>query len=351
MQNGGRRALRRSQCMSGPGYGQAKEPRWLQFARCARDAAGTMRRPVMKNPARVLHVGRSTSAMRALILLIFLLTPGCQSPVEPEGAEPIPPPATATVPGGQPTPDPPATDTSAAPDDPASRPQSNVILDQPQDGTTLTENPMVVRGRARTFENHVEIRVENAAGRTIKETFATARGELGSFNPFEKEIFFVSDPGESVTITLIERSAKDGSIRTTDSSRVRVDIPKKPVTLYFPTQKGDPNDCSAVESVVRNLPVSVAAARLALEALIAGPTRAERVIGATNPFPEGVEIRSVNLRNGTLTVDFNESLGNVGGSCRALAIRASVEKTLRAIEGVDRVLITAMGEEATALQP
>lgn len=290
--------------------------------------------------------------MRAVTLLIFLLAIACESAVESDPAEPIPPASTATRSAGIDSGDPQSLtpETPGAPGLPAD-PESNVILDRPPNGTTIAENPMVVRGRARTFENHVEIRVEDASGQIVTETFATTRGELGSFNPFEKEIFFTRDPGESVTITLIERSARDGSIRTTDSSRVRVDIAKKPLTLYFPTQKGDPNDCSSVDSVVRNLPVSVAAARLALEALIGGPTRAERVIGATDPFPDGVEIRSVNLRNGTLTVDFNEPLGNVGGSCRAIAIRASVEQTLRAIEGVERVVITAMGEEGTALQP
>lgn len=292
--------------------------------------------------------------MRAALFLILLLAPGCESAVEPVGADPVPPAATATTPatpGDSLAPRPREGETPPALSQPAAGLESNVILGEPRTGTTIRENPFVVRGRARTFENNVEIRLENAAGQRIKETFATAQGELGSYNPFDKEIFLTSDPGESLTVTLIERSAKDGSIRTTDSRSVLVDIPKKPVTLFYPSQKGDPNDCSSVDPVVRNLPVSISEARLALETLIEGPTRAERVIGATNPFPEGVEIRSLNLRNGTLTVDFGERLGNVGGSCRALAIRASIEHTLRGIEGVDRVVIRAMGSESQALQP
>lgn len=281
----------------------------------------------------------------SLILFVLLCLSRCDSGVDPQPTVPTRPTATSEPQDGTQTPVPVTTPPTPAAD------QKNVTLTEPLYGTTVRQNPLLVRGLARTFENHVEIRIENASGHTLTETFTTATGELGSFNPFQKEIFLVRDPGDEMTVTLIERSAKDGSVRTSDSARVRVDIPKKQVRLYFPNQKSDPNDCSDVEPVVRNLPVSLSAARLALEALVAGPTQAERVIGETGPFPEGTEIRSVNLRNGTLTVDFGERLSNVGGSCRALAIRASVEKTLLDVEGVNRVVITAMGDAKTALQP
>ncbi|HEY0593542.1 MAG TPA: GerMN domain-containing protein, partial [Thermoanaerobaculia bacterium] len=61
--------------------------------------------------------------------------------------------------------------------------------------------------------------------------------------------------------------------------------------------------------------------------------------------------RSVNLKNGILTADFNDAMQNVGGSCRVQSIRAAIERTMREIPGVERVVITAMGDEATALQP
>ncbi|HVR43019.1 MAG TPA: Gmad2 immunoglobulin-like domain-containing protein [Thermoanaerobaculia bacterium] len=228
---------------------------------------------------------------------------------------------------------------------------SNVALDQPGPGSEVTTNPFVVAGRARTFENHVGLRLEDGTGRVIREGYATARGEIGLFNPFSQEMFITVDPGDTMKVVALEYSAQDGSIRSRDESLVRVTAPRKTVSLHFPNLRSDTDDCSQVEPVVRNLPASLSAARLAVEALIAGPTQAEQVVGVSNPFPKGSEVRSVNLRNGVLTVDFNERLQNVGGSCRAIAIRAAVERTLRELEGVDRVVITAMGSEATALQP
>ena len=57
------------------------------------------------------------------------------------------------------------------------------------------------------------------------------------------------------------------------------------------------------------------------------------------------------LRDGTLTVDFNERLQNVGGSCRAQMIRAAVTETLSRLPSVKKVVITAGGSETLALQP
>jgi hypothetical protein len=70
-----------------------------------------------------------------------------------------------------------------------------------------------------------------------------------------------------------------------------------------------------------------------------------------SPFPKGSAIASVKMSGSTVTVDFNERLQNVGGSCAAQAIRASVEKTLLQLPSVKRVVITAGGSERLALQP
>jgi spore germination protein GerM len=82
---------------------------------------------------------------------------------------------------------------------------------------------------------------------------------------------------------------------------------------------------------------------------MAGPIDGED--GAANPFPRGSAVRSVNLRDGQVTVDFDERLQNVGGSCAALMIRESVTKTLLELPAVKKVVITSGGSEALALQP
>jgi hypothetical protein len=141
--------------------------------------------------------------------------------------------------------------------------------------------------------------------------------------------------------TSSDTSAPAASVgRATDAARMQV-------TLEFPVG----NDCIETRPFTRVVPESPAVARVLVEALIAGPVPAERAAGAASPFPPGSGVNSVVLRGGVLTVDFNERLRNVGGSCAATAIRRSVTRTLERLPAVKRVVITAVGSEKLALQP
>ncbi len=292
---------------------------------------------------------RQVTLLLSSLLLVLLV--GCareaDAPAEPASQKP----SSETR-----EPAPAATETSPAPTAPAptttrGAPDRNVVITSPQEGATLTSNPIRIEGRARTFENHVEIRVDDAHGQPIVMRYGTARGEIGHFNPFADEILLTVDPGPRITITAIERSAKDGSIRSSHAVTLRVEARTMPVRLYFPNEAGGGVDCAAVERVVRDVPASLSAARLALEALLRGPTQPEAVAGFRNPFPKEAALRSVNLKRGVLTADFNEAMQNVGGSCRVQSVRASIERTMRELPGVRKVVITAMGDEKTALQP
>jgi hypothetical protein len=209
-----------------------------------------------------------------------------------------------------------------------------------------TSNPLVVEGRARTFENNVALRVRNRDGAVLASGFTTSRGEAGQRNPFRGELWIPVDPEGAVIVEALEYSAKDGSERSLVSRMVAYDVAPVTRILHFPD-----SSCEKTIGLRRTMPSSVSAARLLVEALIAGPTPEEAQKGATSPFPGGAAVRSVTLRGGTLTVDFNERLRNVGGSCRARSIRLAVNETLRALPGVERVVITAAGSEPLALQP
>jgi hypothetical protein len=278
-----------------------------------------------------------------LASLLFACAP--EPPAAPGSSAPSEQRGTGVEPGG-------AAPDAAAPAAPVTRAsQSNVIITLPRDGATIRTNPIRLEGRARTFENHVEIRVEDDHGQQLASRYATAVGELGQFNPWSDELLLTSDPGKAITVTAIERSAENGAIRTSHSIRINVEGAEMPVTLYFPNSNRSGTDCTAVEKVVRDVPASVAVARLALEALVRGPLHPESAAGFRSPFPERAALRSVSLRGGVLTADFNEAMQNVGGSCRVQAIRAAIERTMKEIPGVDRVVITAMGDEKLALQP
>lgn len=219
--------------------------------------------------------------------------------------------------------------------------QKEITIEDVQSG-----NPLTISGHARTFENNVVLRVRDAKGALITEGFTTANGEMGQHSPYRGSLFLTRDPGNRVIVEALEYSAKDGSER----SLVRVERPFAVQTvdarLFFPDRS-----CTGVKPYSRRIPKSVSMARLLVEALIAGPTAAEKQHGAEPPFPNGSRVESVNLRDGTLTVDFNERLRNVGGSCRAQMIRAAVTETLGGLASVKKVVITAGGSETLALQP
>ncbi len=287
---------------------------------------------------------RSSPLLVASLLLLAACTAERDERLPDTAAPPVAA-ETASIPPSRPA-------EAATPPAGAGRPtESNVVITAPKDGAAISSNPITIEGRARTFENHVEIRVEGENGEPLATSYATARGELGQFNPFSAAIFLTADPGSRLTITAIERSAKDGSVRSRHAITLTVAARRGPVRLFFPNANRQNEDCSVVERVVRDAPVSPAVARLALEALLRGPTQPELAAGFRNPFPPGAALRSVTLKDGVLTADFNDAMQNVGGSCRVQSIRAAIEKTLRAIPGIERVVITAMGDEATALQP
>ena len=213
--------------------------------------------------------------------------------------------------------------------------------------SVVPANALIVSGRARTFENTVQVRARNAEGNIIAAEHVMSVGEMGHHNPYTAELWITRDPGPRLTVEAFEYSAKDGSVRSLTSKVVPYDVERMRLTLYLPVG----NDCIETRAFARVVPKSVSMARLLVESLIAGPDGGEKAAGAVFPFPQGSDVNSVVLRDGALTVDFNERLRNVGGSCAATAIRHSVTRTLSQLPAVRRVVITAGGSEKLALQP
>jgi len=156
-----------------------------------------------------------------------------------------------------------------------------------------------------------------------------------------------SDTGATDSNRISSDASAPAAAAAASAGRASYDGARMQVQLEFSVG----NDCVETRAFTRVVPESPAVARLLVEALIAGPVPAERAAGAVSPFPQGSDVNSVVLRGGVLTVDFNERLRNVGGSCAATAIRRSVTRTLERLPAVKRVVITAAGSEKLALQP
>jgi hypothetical protein len=256
--------------------------------------------------------------MRFISLFACYLIVACSSPDIRPPAEPAAP----------------AAETQAQADPPsATRPEITIT-------SVTSANPVVIEGLARTFENNVVIRLRDAKGALIHETFTTSRGEMGQHNPYRAEVFVTRDPGGKVTVEALEYSARDGSERSLVAKTIPYGVEAIVAVLHVPEK--NPADCSRVHPIQRSMPKSISMARLLVEALVREPAL---------PFPKGAAVNGIAIRDGVLTVDFNERLQSVGGSCAVQAIRAAVEETLLALPAVDRVVITAAGSEKLALQP
>jgi len=129
---------------------------------------------------------------------------------------------------------------------------------------------------------------------------------------------------------------------------------KQVVFAYFPNSQLDPDhmDCSVTFPVKRAItddPDLEASA--ALEALLQGPTDAEKAEGYFTSIPEGVELDSLTMRKATAHADFSKELAAVAGSCRVLSIRAQIEETLMQFPDVTSAVISVDGSFEDALQP
>jgi spore germination protein GerM len=124
---------------------------------------------------------------------------------------------------------------------------------------------------------------------------------------------------------------------------------------YFINQDQDPQrlDCTRVDAVNHTVPRSVAAARAALEKLLAGPTATEKQAGFMTVINPGVTVASLSIQDGVAHVTFSRELQEgVGGSCRVTTIRSQIEQTLMQFPSVTSVRISVEGyADDEVLQP
>jgi len=124
------------------------------------------------------------------------------------------------------------------------------------------------------------------------------------------------------------------------------------VKVFFGNSVKETEGCSEVFPVSREIPVTDAPARAAVEALLPGPTESESRAGYYTSLNSGVRCLDLSIRDGIAHVDLDRTVeADLAGSCQVEAVRAQVERTLRQFSTVRQVRITVEGREWTALQP
>lgn len=293
--------------------------------------------------------------MRTILVVVLLIAIGCKKTEETNTTI-----ATDTV--IQTTSPDNSTESSGSegknPKDSTSRPgtthiSGNIIVQSPQPNEYVTAERFQIKGVARTFENNVVYRVTDlASGQVIAHGFTTAVGEMGQFNPFTLSVAAqtmnkVQYPTRAL-IEVFEQSAKDGSEINMAKVQVRMGMgAEKPnaVQVFFPNPKRGSNiDCNLVFSVPRPMPQTQSPAKMALAFLLAGPMGQEFGQGYETQIPEGVTLKSLTIESGTARADFASPPNAVAGSCRSLAVRAQIERTLKQFSTVENVVITVNGK-------
>ncbi|KKQ60004.1 MAG: hypothetical protein US81_C0031G0003 [Parcubacteria group bacterium GW2011_GWE2_38_18] len=231
----------------------------------------------------------------------------------------------------------------------------NIIVTNPTQGQSVGL-PLVVQGRARVFENTVNLRVKDANGKILIEDVVTADSpDIGQYGQFEKSLYFVAPTINRGFLEVYTISAKDGSeIEKVIISINFATVDSITVKAFFSNSQRDPNalSCGTTYAVNRRVPRTTAVGQVALEQLLAGTTVTDQKQGFFSNINPGTTLRSLSISNGVARADFNEMLGfQVGGSCRVAAIRSQIESTLKQFTTVQSVVVTINGQSTEVLQP
>jgi spore germination protein GerM len=125
------------------------------------------------------------------------------------------------------------------------------------------------------------------------------------------------------------------------------------VKVYYGNEKRNPNSdpCGLVFPVNRVVPKNAAVAKIALEQLFAGPTRAEKSEGYYSWFSPKTKsiLKSIVIKNRTAYVNlkadaFTILTGNVSTSCGSDQFLSEMEKTLLQFPTIKRVFYAIDGK-------
>lgn len=225
----------------------------------------------------------------------------------------------------------------------ASSPRPNQII----------KSPLVIQGEARGFwffEASFPIKLLDENDNLIAKIVAQAKSDwmTEDFVPFRVELIFSAPSTEKGTLVL-EKDNPSGLPENADELRIPVRFSKetRKIQLYYYNQKRDqeiaeyiPCDPEAVLLVSREIFLSQTPIQNTINLLLQGQvTQEEKEAGFSPMFPlEGVKLVGANLKDGVLTLEFEDPFSKTGGgSCRVRLLWAEVEKTAKQFPEVKEV--------------
>ena len=227
-----------------------------------------------------------------------------------------------------------------------------IRIDSPLDNQTIT-SPLTIKGEARGgwyFEGSFPVKIYDGNGDLVfqGEARAIADSLTNDFVPFEAIINF-DVPNTETGQIVFEKDNPSGLPENADEVRLNVLFGKeeRSVNLYYYNSSLDQDEtgnimCSrnGLVSVQRNIPLTITPIQDTIKLLLSGElTREEISSGITTEYPlEGFELKGASLKDGVLTLEFNDSNNKtVGGSCRTGILWFQISETAKQFEEVDSV--------------
>lgn len=232
-------------------------------------------------------------------------------------------------------------------------PMEDVIkVETPRANETVLA-PIIIKGLARGnwfFEATFPIEILDDSGNIIAQAVANAKSDwmTTDFVEFESSLDFKL-PKSKTGVIVLKKSNPSGMQENDAELRIPIIFEKESqnVKLYFYNSNLDKDElgntkCSrdGLVAVERQIPKTQTPIQDAIKLLIKGEiTEKEKASGISTEYPlAGFSLKGASLKNGILTVEFNDPNNKAsGGSCRVGILWFQIEKTAKQFSGVTQV--------------
>jgi len=213
-------------------------------------------------------------------------------------------------------------------------------------------SPLLITGEARGFwffEATFPVKLLDDKGNIIAQHYAQAKGDwmTEDFVPFESELVFEAPTTQKGWLVL-EKDNPSSLSENADELRIPIIFDySKTVKLYYYNPEQDKDESGNIQcsrdglvAVEREIHVTKTPIQETIKLLIAGQlTDTEKSQGITTEYPlEGFSLKGTSLKDGVLTLEFEDpNYKTGGGSCRVGILWFQIEATAKQFSEVQKV--------------
>jgi hypothetical protein len=227
-----------------------------------------------------------------------------------------------------------------------------IRIENPRPNQAIT-GPLIIKGEARGtwfFEASFPIKLYDEKGGLLATAIAQAKSDwmTEDFVPFEAELNFAS-PIKQRGNLILQKDNPSGLPEHDDQLRVPVVLEEtgRAIKLYYYNPKMDQDEtgnilCSrkGLVFVERLIPITKTPIQDSIKLLLQGNlSEEEKAEGITTEYPlEGLFLKGASLKNGVLTLEFEDPNNRTGGgSCRVGILWFQIDATAKQFTEVKSV--------------